>query len=102
MSRFNQPIILISSEDMRVQATLVALGNNQEKLTWVSADGISFTFDNGILIATRGYTQDLMALRHKTLKTMFIKFVIFIKTSLLTILMKLAFTRTQFVIIIRY
>ncbi len=73
LSKFNQPIILISSENEKVQATLVALGNNQEKLTWVSADGISFTFDNGILIATRGNTQDLMALRHKTLKTMFNK-----------------------------
>ncbi len=73
LSKFNQPIILISSEDERVEATLVALGNNQEKLTWVSADGISFTFDNGILIATRGYTQDLIALSHTTLKTMFKK-----------------------------
>ena len=73
LSKFNQPIILISSENERMQATLVALGNNQERLTWVSADGISFTFDNGILIATRGYTQDLMALKHTTLKTMFKK-----------------------------
>ncbi len=73
LAKFNQPIVLISSEDERVHATLVALGNNQEKLTWVSADGISFTFDNGILIATRGYTQDLMALSHTTLKTMFKK-----------------------------
>ncbi len=73
LSKFNQPIILISSADEKIQATLVALGNNQEKLTWVSADGISLTFDNGVLIATRGYTQDLMTMRHKTLKTMFKK-----------------------------
>ena len=73
LAKFNQPIILISSEDDRVQATLVALGNNQENLTWVSADGISFTFDNGILIATRGYTQDLMALSHTKIKSMFKK-----------------------------
>ncbi len=73
LAKFNQPIILISSEDNKTQATLVALGNNQDKLTWVSADGISFTFDNGILIATRGYTQDLMALSHTKLKTMFKK-----------------------------
>ena len=34
------------------------------KLTWVSADGISVSFDNGILIATRGYSQDLMESQH--------------------------------------
>ena len=49
LSKFNQPIILISTEDKKVQATLVALGNNSEKLTWVSADGISLTFDNGTI-----------------------------------------------------
>tara|TARA_B100001250_G_scaffold324444_1_gene288003 strand:- start:129 stop:815 length:687 start_codon:yes stop_codon:yes gene_type:complete len=71
LSKFKQPIILISSEDKQVQATLVALGNNKEKLTWVSADGISLTFDNGILIATRGYKQDLIALKHPSIRTVF-------------------------------
>ncbi len=71
LSKFNQPIILISTEDKKVQATLVALGNNSEKLTWVSADGISLTFDNGILIATRGYKQDLFASKHSNLETRF-------------------------------
>ena len=64
LSRFKQPIILISTLDQKTQATLVALGNNKEKLTWVSSDGISLTFDQGILIATRGYTQDLLALKY--------------------------------------
>ena len=48
------------SEDDGEAATLVALGNYKEKLTWVSADGISISFANGILIATKGYSQDLM------------------------------------------
>ena len=61
LSKFKQPIILISSLDKKKQATLVALGNNDEKITWVSADGISLTYDNGILIATRGYSEDLFA-----------------------------------------
>ena len=73
LSKFNQPIILVSSENGKSQATLVALGNNQEKLTWVSADGISLTLDNGFLIATRGYMQDLMALKHPKLKNNFTK-----------------------------
>ena len=59
LSKFNQPIILLSSLDGKRAATLVALGNYKNKLTWVSADGISVSFSNGILIATRGYSQDL-------------------------------------------
>ncbi len=65
LSKFNQPIILVSSLDKASEATLVALGNNEEKLTWVSADGISVSYDNGVLIATRGYSQDLLSLKYK-------------------------------------
>ena len=65
LSKFNQPIILVSSLDKTNEATLVALGNNEEKLTWVSADGISVSYDNGVLIATRGYSQDLLSLKYK-------------------------------------
>ena len=64
LSEFKQPVILISSLDEKNQATLVALGNNREKLTWVSSDGISLTFDQGVLIATRGYSQDLLSLKY--------------------------------------
>ncbi len=65
LSKFNQPIILVSSLDKASEATLVALGNNEEKLTWVSADGISVSYDSGVLIATRGYSQDLLSLKYK-------------------------------------
>ncbi len=71
LSNFNQPIILISSTDFKNQATLIALGNNEEKLTWVSADGISLTYDQGILIATRGYSQDLYSLKYTSPKELF-------------------------------
>ena len=64
LSEFKQPVILISSLDEKNQATLVALGNNKERLTWVSSDGISLTFDQGVLIATRGYSQDLLSLKY--------------------------------------
>ena len=64
LEKFNQPIILTSSTDKKNQATLVALGNNAER-TWVSADGISLSYDNGVLIATRGFSQDLLSLKYK-------------------------------------
>jgi hypothetical protein len=67
LSKFNQPIIVLSSSDGKTGATLVALGNYQNRLTWVSADGISVSFLNGILIATRGYSQDLMESKHSNI-----------------------------------
>ena len=71
LSKFNQPIILLSSLDGKLAATLVALGNYESKLTWVSSDGISVSFSNGILIATRGYSQDLMESGHDDLNVLF-------------------------------
>ncbi len=71
LEKFNQPIILTSSTDKKNQATLVALGNNAERLTWVSSDGISLSYDNGVLIATRGYSQDLLSLNYEKPKKMF-------------------------------
>ena len=71
LEKFNQPIILTSSTDKKNQATLVALGNNAERLTWVSSDGISLSYDNGVLIATRGYSQDLLSLRYEKPKKIF-------------------------------
>lgn len=71
LEKFNQPIILTSSTDKKKQATLVALGNNAERLTWVSSDGISLSYDNGVLIATRGYSQDLLSLNYEKPKKIF-------------------------------
>ena len=71
LSKFNQPIILLSSLDGKNTATLVALGSYKNILTWVSADGISVSFLNGILIATRGYSQDLMESQNNDLDTLF-------------------------------
>ncbi len=71
LSEFKQPVILISSLDKKNQATLVALGNNKEKLTWVSSDGISLTFDQGVLIASRGYSQDLFSLKYLNPESLF-------------------------------
>ena len=73
LSKFRQPIILLSSLDSEKTATLVALGNYKNRLTWVSADGISVSFFNGILIATRGYSQDLMESQNNGLHNLFSK-----------------------------
>ena len=43
VSKFKQPIIGLSSPGKTEKATLVMLGNQNDKLTWVSADGISVT-----------------------------------------------------------
>lgn len=41
--------------------TFVLLGGqNGSKFTWLSVDGLSLTFDNGLLVATRGFGDDLM------------------------------------------
>ncbi len=71
LSSFKQPIILVSSLDEKNHATLIALGNNNEKLTWVSADGISLTYNEGVLIATRGFSEDLIALKQTALEPLF-------------------------------
>ena len=71
LEKFNQPIILTSSVDKTNQATLVSLGNNEERLTWVSSDGISLSYDNGVLIATRGFSQDLLSLKYETPNKLF-------------------------------
>ena len=71
LKKFNQPIILISSVNKKSQATLIALGNNEERLTWVSSDGISLSYDGGVLIATRGYSQDLLSLKYEKPKKIF-------------------------------
>ena len=70
LSQFRQPIVLLSSSDGKRQATLVALGNYKNKLTWVSRDGISVSFEDGVLIATRGYSQDLMESNHENLNNL--------------------------------
>ena len=72
LSKFKQPIIVLQSLDGKTAATLVALGNYKNKLTWVSVDGISVSFENGILIATRGYSQDLLESQQNDLDTLFL------------------------------
>ena len=71
LSNYKQPIILISSLNKKNQATLVALGNNRDTLTWVSSDGISLSYHDGLLIATRGFSQDLISLKYPSTNRIF-------------------------------
>lgn len=42
-------------------ASLVAAGANGDRVTWLSADNVTVTLQNGIIVATRGFPRDLMA-----------------------------------------
>lgn len=42
-------------------AALAAAGSNGNRITWISADGLSVTTQNGVMVATRGFPRDLMA-----------------------------------------
>ena len=42
-------------------AALAAGGSNGNRITWLSADGLSVTTQNGVMVATRGFPRDLMA-----------------------------------------
>ena len=49
-----QELILVTVPSRDAAASLIRAGQNGDKVTWISPDGIGLTFRNGILIATRG------------------------------------------------
>tara|TARA_R110002110_G_scaffold160893_3_gene359440 strand:- start:384 stop:1052 length:669 start_codon:yes stop_codon:yes gene_type:complete len=53
--------MLLSRAGSGTQASLVTAGVNGTKVTWMSADQVSVTLENGIIVATRGFVQDMMA-----------------------------------------
>ena len=56
-----QELILVTVPSRGAAATLIRAGQNGDKVTWISPDGIGLTYRGGILIATRGFGDDLMA-----------------------------------------
>ena len=54
------PVILVVVTERDAAATLVRAGENRDKITWVSADGIGIVLRDGVLIGTRGLGDDLM------------------------------------------
>jgi len=55
------PILLAGVESRQAYATLTPSGHNRGVVSWVTGDGVSLSFRNGVLVATRGLGQDLMA-----------------------------------------
>ncbi len=55
------PLIYAAVLQRGTSATLSLAGTNSGKDTWIAVDGISLTVQDGLLIATRGLGDDLMA-----------------------------------------
>jgi len=55
------PVLFASIKARNAFATLSSAGKNRDVETWISADGISLSFAQGILTSTRGLGYDLMA-----------------------------------------
>lgn len=56
----NEPAVLITLEDVDAIASIVRIASNQDADTYQGVDAIALTLQNGVLIATRGYSDDLM------------------------------------------
>ena len=55
------PVLFASIKTRNAFATLSSAGKNRDVETWISADGISLSFNRGVLVSTRGLGYDLMA-----------------------------------------
>lgn len=56
-----QDFVLASVPQRGVAALLQRAGENGSRVTWLTEDGVSVTYDRGFLVATRGLGPDLMA-----------------------------------------
>ena len=54
-------LLLVEVPTRGAVATLLPVGQNGPRQTWVSPDGISVTVESGLIVATRGFGHDLMA-----------------------------------------
>lgn len=53
--------LLMSPAGGGAPASMVTAGTNGNRVTWISADQVTVTLEFGLLVATRGFAQDLMA-----------------------------------------
>lgn len=58
---FPTGLMFAALPDRRAQGTLAPVTRNGASRTWITIDGISLTFRDGLLQATRGLGQDLMS-----------------------------------------
>lgn len=55
-----EPAVLVTLEDVDAVASIIRIANNQGAETYQGVDAIALTLQGGVLIATRGYSDDLM------------------------------------------
>lgn len=61
LAQIHQPFVIADIPSRKASASMVVSGRNNDYVTWIAGDGISLTFHNGLLTATRGIGGDLMA-----------------------------------------
>lgn len=61
LERAGMPVLVATVERRGAVATLIQSGRNGDVVTWRTGDGVTLSFDRGILVATRGLGFDLMA-----------------------------------------
>jgi Group 4 capsule polysaccharide lipoprotein gfcB, YjbF len=57
----NKSLLLADIASRKASFTLTQLAKNGTIQTWQSLDGVSLSFDRGVLVATRGLGEDLMS-----------------------------------------
>ncbi len=53
--------LLVTAYGGNSVASLVVAAANGNRVTWLSADNVTVTLENGIIVATRGFPRDLIA-----------------------------------------
>lgn len=59
-SALNEPLLLADLEELDRAATLIVMDRKADAITWRTGDNSSLSFDEGVLVATRGLGFDLM------------------------------------------
>lgn len=60
LSDVTTPLLFARSEQTGAMATLVSVATNGDVVTWSTAEGITVSLRNGLLVATRGLGGDLL------------------------------------------
>ena len=53
--------LVLNAYNGTIITAMTAAASNANRVTWLSADGLSVTTQNGVIAATRGFPRDLMA-----------------------------------------
>ncbi len=61
LAKIGKPVMLAELPGVGLADILIFVQQNGTYSTWASSDGVSFSFDRGLLVATRGMGRDLMS-----------------------------------------